>query len=92
MYERHFFRLIKQEEHEKFEKFLIRLRKQTARCQFENQDENLIDQITEKCYSTDLTKKILTIGDSITLDKIITEANTLEVVSQQLEEYDGINI
>lgn len=89
VYERHVFRLIKQEESEKFEKYLVKLRKQAGKCQFDKPDEHLIDQIAEKCYSTDLRKKILTIGDGITLDKIITEANTLEVVKQQLEEYEG---
>lgn len=89
VYERHLFRLIKQEEGEKFEKFLVRLRKQGNKCKFDKLDEHLVDQITEKCYSTDLRKKILTIGDDITLDKIITQANTLEVVGHQLEEYEG---
>lgn len=91
VYERHVFRLIKQEDGEKFEKFLVRLRKQAEKCQFDKPEDHLIDQITEKCLSIDLRKKILTIGDSITLDKIITEANTLEVVSRQLEEYGQQN-
>nr|XP_026500171.1 uncharacterized protein LOC113403790 [Vanessa tameamea] len=87
VYERHVFRLIKQEEGEKFDKFLIRLRNQAEKCKFDNPKDHLIDQIVEKCLSVDLRKKILTIGDSITLDKIITEANTLEVVNRQMEEY-----
>ncbi|CAH2105722.1 unnamed protein product [Euphydryas editha] len=91
VYERHVFRLIRQEEGEKFEKFIIRLRNQAEKCQFDKPEEHLIDQVTEKCLSTDLRKKILTIGDSITLDKIITEANTLEVVNRQLEEYGQQN-
>ncbi|XP_011858920.1 PREDICTED: uncharacterized protein K02A2.6-like [Vollenhovia emeryi] len=88
VYERHVFRLLKQEEGEKFEKFLVRLRTQAVKCKFEKPEEHLIDQITEKGTSTELRKKILTIGDDITLDKIITEANTLEVVNHQLEEYE----
>lgn len=91
VYERHVFRLIRQEEGEKFEKFIVRLRNQAEKCQFDKPEEHLIDQVTEKCLSVDLRKKILTIGDSITLDKIITEANTLEVVSRQLEEYGQQN-
>lgn len=87
VYERHMFRLIKQEEGEKFERFLLRLRKQADKCDFDQKDDHLIDQITEKCTSIDLRKKFLTIGDSITLDKIITEANTLEVVNDQMENY-----
>nr|CAI5870533.1 unnamed protein product [Callosobruchus analis] len=87
VYERHVFRLIKQEEGEKFEKFVVRLRNQAEKCQFDQQEDHLIDQVAEKCLSVDLRKKILTIGDNITLDRIIAEANTLEVVNRQLEEY-----
>ncbi|XP_063634881.1 uncharacterized protein K02A2.6-like [Cydia splendana] len=88
VFERHMFRLIKQEDKEKFESFLVRLRKQAEKCSFDKKDDHLIDQITEKCNSAELRKKILTIGDSITLEKIVTEANTLEVVNDQLEIYD----
>lgn len=87
IYERHTFRLLKQEPDEKFEKFLVRLRKQADKCQFADRDENIIDQVTEKCYLPELRKKILQIGDEITLDRVITEANTLEVVNKQLEEF-----
>ncbi|GBP21102.1 hypothetical protein EVAR_11133_1 [Eumeta japonica] len=47
VYERHTFRLLKQEPEEKFEKFLVRLRKQADKCQFTDKDGNIIDQITE---------------------------------------------
>nr|CAI5854620.1 unnamed protein product [Callosobruchus analis] len=86
VYERHIFRLIKQGENEKFEKFLMRLRNQADKCKIDNPEEHLIDQITEKCSLVELRKKILTIGDDITLEKIIMEASTLEVVNHQLEE------
>lgn len=87
VYERHTFRLLKQEPDEKFEKFVVRLRKQADKCQFADRDENIIDQITEKCFLPELRKKILRIGDEITLERVITEANTLEVVNKQLEEF-----
>lgn len=91
VYERHLFRLIRQDEGEKFGKFLVRLRNQAEKCKFDKPDDHLIDQITEKCISADLRKKILTMGDSVTLDKIITEANTSEVVNRQLQEYGQQN-
>lgn len=75
VYERHIFRLLKQEPAEKFEKFLVRLRHQAAKCHFTAPDENLIDQITGKCSAEELRKKILITGDNITLQTIITEAN-----------------
>ncbi|CAG4909673.1 unnamed protein product [Colias eurytheme] len=87
LYERQVFRLLKQEPEETFEKFLGRLRKQADKCKFTNKDEYIIDQITEKCHLSELRKKILCIGDEITLDRVITEAKALEVVSKQLEEF-----
>lgn len=82
------FSLIKQEEAESFEKFLIKLRHQANKCKFHNPEEHIIDQIIVKCLSSELKRKILTMGDEITLDKIITIANTLEIVNHQLESYE----
>lgn len=89
VFERHIFRLMKQEPEEKFEKFLVRLRNQAEKCKFQNLDENLIDQIVEKGNCVELRKKILAVGDTITLDKLISEANSLEVVKRQLGEFSG---
>ncbi|XP_022836497.1 uncharacterized protein K02A2.6-like [Spodoptera litura] len=89
VYERHLFRLIKQEANETFDKFLIRLRQQADKCQFKDKDDQIIDQITEKCSSKELRKKILQTGDSMTLTNIINEANTLEAVSRQIEGFGG---
>lgn len=86
VFERHIFRLIKQEPQENFDKFILRLRNQAAKCDFKNSEENLIDQITEKCILAELRKKILTAGDSFSLEDIIKEANTLETVNRQLGE------
>lgn len=68
VYERHIFRLLKQEEGEQFGKFLLRRRTQAEKCQFSSTEENLIDQIAEKGSSIELRKKILSAGDSITLE------------------------
>lgn len=56
LYERHVLRLIKQP-NEKFEIFLVRLRAQAAKYAFTNTEENIIEQIVEKCHSSDLRKK-----------------------------------
>lgn len=87
LFERHLFRLMRQEPGEKFEKFLVRLRRQSAKCNFSNDNESLIDQITEKCLSTDLRKRILVLGDTVTVDKIIAEANALETVERQMIDF-----
>lgn len=84
VYERHLFRLLKQEPEEKFEKFLVRLRQQAKKCQFDKEDEHIIDQITEKCKTDELRKKILKTGDKITLYEIVAEANALEAIERQL--------
>ncbi|KAJ8915716.1 hypothetical protein NQ315_000650 [Exocentrus adspersus] len=89
IYERHLFRLTKQEDGEKFDKFLVRLRNQSSKCKFSNEEEHLIDQIVEKCTSVELRKKILAIGDNINLETIISEANVLEAVNRQLEGFSG---
>ncbi|XP_030767526.1 uncharacterized protein K02A2.6-like [Sitophilus oryzae] len=89
VFERHIFRLLKQDQGEKFERFLIRLRHQAEKCQFQNLEENLIDQIVEKGCNLELRKKILAVGDSMTLEMIINEANSLESVTRQLGEFSG---
>lgn len=44
-------------------------------------DEHIIDQILRKCLPSELREKMLTMGDEITLDKVITLANILEIVN-----------
>ncbi|XP_046973981.1 uncharacterized protein K02A2.6-like [Vanessa cardui] len=87
-YERYIFRLMKQEEGERFETFLVRLRNQADKCQYAAKDEHLIDQIVEKGQSAELRKKILSAGDSVTLQQVITIATTLETVNRQLDMFD----
>lgn len=89
LYERHLFRLMKQEPEEKFDKFLVRLRNQSSKCNFARKEDDLIDQIVEKCSSSELRKKILLQGDSTTVEKIILEANSIETVERQLKGYQG---
>ncbi|XP_044757733.1 uncharacterized protein K02A2.6-like [Coccinella septempunctata] len=87
-YERHIFSQIKQEEGQSFEKFVFKLREPANKCKFHDPEEYIIDQIIRKCSSSELRKKILTMGDEVTLDKAITIANTLEIVNHQLESYE----
>lgn len=85
IYERHLFRLIKQEEGERFEAFLLRLRTQIKIWICKRRWKHyLIDQITEKCQSSEL-RKILSLGDQGTLDKMKSIANTLETVEKQMD-------
>ncbi|XP_044762211.1 uncharacterized protein K02A2.6-like [Coccinella septempunctata] len=88
LFERYSFRLMKQADDEKFDKFLVRLRHQASKCHFSDMEEHLIDQITEKCKSKDLRRKILSLGDNIKLDDIILEANALESVNRQMQKFE----
>ncbi|XP_073959776.1 uncharacterized protein [Choristoneura fumiferana] len=92
VYERHVFRLIKQEPNEKFDKFLVRLRQQGSKCHFSSLEDTIIDQIVEKGNSDELRRKILQKGDEMTLDKIIVEANALEAVNRQMEDFGNKNV
>lgn len=80
---------MKQEKGEKFDKFVQRLQYQAEKCSFTNTIENIIDQITEKCLLKELKQKILT-NDNINLDNIIVEANKLEAVHRQIEQYSEL--
>lgn len=80
VYARYVFRLIKQDANEKFYDFLARLREQANKCNFSSTDDNIIDQIVEKCNSDELRRKILQRGEEITLDNIVVEAIALEDV------------
>lgn len=87
-FERHIFRKMKQQEDEKLEKYVLRLRRHAQKCQFKDTEDQILDQITEACNSEELRKKILKSGDSMTLEDVITEGNALEIVSRQLEEFN----
>lgn len=86
-YERHMFRKMKQEKTERIDSFVMRLRTQVERCEFDaNQDENIRDQITSGCFSDSLRRKILERGD-INLDAIMKIARIAEAVSEQQKEF-----
>lgn len=54
---------MKQEDEEKFEKFVVHLRNQAEKCKFPDANEHIIDQVTEKCKIKELRKKILLIPE-----------------------------
>lgn len=90
-YERHVFRKMKQEKVERIDSFVMRLRVQAERCEFDmTQDENIKDQITSGCYSDSLRRKILERGDD-NLDAIMKLARILEAVSEQQKEFSQIS-
>lgn len=93
LYERHLFRLLRQENGEKFNQFILRLRNQAEKCYFTNSNEHIIDQVIEKCQMTELRRKLLIMNyDEINLNNIIMEANILEAVDQQLQSENKKNV
>lgn len=65
---------------------MVRLRQQSSKCKLTAVDEQLMDQIIEKCESVELRKIVLTLGDDkISLDKIISVANSLKMVDSKVQ-------
>lgn len=91
-FERHMFRRLKQDEHERIDMFMMRLREQAEKCDFGDQtDDNVRDQITSGCSSDVLRRKILG-RDDASLDDIIKMARILEVVAQQQKSFGKTNV
>ena len=58
-YERFLFRQCSQLAHESVDSFVTRLHKLASTCEFQNAHNVIIDQISEKCNSHELRKKLL---------------------------------
>lgn len=91
-YERHIFRQITQQLGERFNDFVMRLRMQANRCEFDQEgnavlESMIIDQIAEKCLSAALRKKILEKDRS--LSEVVAIGKTIEDVEAQCKELNG---
>ena len=82
-YERYCFRQLSQELNESMEEFVVRLRQQAAVCEFINVDEQIRDQIIEKCHSNRLRTKLLERGQALTLSELRSTAATFEMTERQ---------
>lgn len=88
-YERHVFRKMKQGEKERIDMFVLRLRTQAEKCNFEDQlEESIKDQVTVGCHSKLLQRKILEHGDK-RLDDVLKLARISESVAEQQKSFDG---
>lgn len=84
-FERHVFRGLQQGPTEKIDQFVLRLRQQALKCNFSNQlEDNIKDQLIEKCLSTELKTKILDKGDDLSLSDAVRLAATHETIQEQL--------
>lgn len=90
-YERHMFRVLKQEEGEKIGIFAMRLRVQAEKCEFgEALEDNVKDQIIEKCLSSKLRRELLKLGDT-GLDKVLKTAKIFESIEEQSQTFNHPN-
>lgn len=90
-YERPLFRQIVQKVDERFADFVLRLRIQAKRCEFNRYDsregdDRIVEQIVEACRSSELRGKIL--AKDMSLEEIVTLGTTLADVHQQVKEID----
>ena len=83
-FERHQFRQAKQEESQTEDQFVTRLFQLSENCDFgTSQEEQIRDQLIDKCRSHDLRKKLLAVSDKLTLQKARDIARSLEAAESQ---------
>ncbi|XP_058827813.1 uncharacterized protein LOC131687739 [Topomyia yanbarensis] len=82
-YERHLFHQIVQQPGERFTDFVMRMRKQIARCNYESSvvDELIADRIAQGCISDELRTKLLQKDRS--LEEMITLGTSMAESQQQ---------
>ena len=87
-YERVLFRQIKQESGETTDSYVTRLRKLAETCEFHDADDAILDQVIEKCYSSELRRKALQ-EKNLTLDKLLQLARAMEAANRQANIIEG---
>ena len=85
-YKRYLFKCLRQKDGETIEQFVTRLRQGAATCAFQNADENIQDQVIEKCRSSKIRLKLLEKGDKLTLDQVRTIAATTVLIASQTKQ------
>ncbi|KAK3092068.1 hypothetical protein FSP39_024885 [Pinctada imbricata] len=94
-FERHVFRKMTQSPAETVEQFITRLRLQSETCDFGDEDavnEQIRDQVIEKCVSHHLRRKLLEKGRGLTLDQLKQTARAIEESDRQAKAMEGVSI
>ena len=97
-YERHVFRQMKQRDSETVDQFIVRLRHQAENCSFgDDFNEQIRDQVIDKCKSSALRKKLLEKGQDLKLEDVQQMARAMEVVeiqskNMELSSLDRVNL
>ena len=86
-YERHIFRNCHQQDRESMGQYVIRLRTLAKTCESHDPEDEIVDQIIEKCTSSKLRKSLLK-TTPLTLTKILEIAQLAETISHQTKHYD----
>lgn len=84
-YERHLFRQISQKSSERFADFVLRLRTQVKRCEYDKPEEMILDQIVEKCHSDKLRQKML--KRDFMLSEVESLGTSLEESERKMKEF-----
>ena len=85
-YERHLFRNMTQNSDETVDQYITRLRQRVEFCKFGDQaNEQIRDQVMEKCVSHHLRRKLLEKGQDLTLDQLRTIARAFESSEKQAQ-------
>ena len=87
-YERSQFRSLTQQHEESMDQFITRLRQKAVYCSFTDVNENIKDQIIEKCKSTRLRRKLLE-KDDLSLENVSQIARSLEQSEAQAVVLEG---
>ena len=91
-YKRHTFRMMTQLPTESVDQFVTRLREKVDCCEFgETADENIRDQVIEKCLSNRLRRKLLEGGRNLTLHDLETIARAMEASDRQVGNIENSN-
>jgi hypothetical protein len=79
-YERYLFRLIVQDKSESFDSFVERIKFQSQKCNFADEEGTIIDQIIEKCSDNELRNKAF--ENQMTLNQLVLTGKILEQAAQ----------
>ncbi|XP_044765401.1 uncharacterized protein LOC123321732 [Coccinella septempunctata] len=88
VYERYIFRSIKQVQGESMEQFITKLKEQGKNCNYIDLDDQIRDQVIEKCSSSELRRKFLEKGE-IKLDEVREIAKAFEATELQMNAMNG---
>ena len=88
-FQRHLFRRMIQTDQETVSQYCARLRKAAGSCDFGNAaaiNDRIKDQIVECCKSNELRRKLLEVGNALTLETTLQRAATFEAVELRHKE------